>query len=286
MSSAPHEIYLAHADLIERALASVCRRHSLFGADAEDFSSTARLHLIEDDYAVLRRFEGRSSLPSYLIVVITRQFQDWRNARWGKWRPSAEAKRLGDVAVRLETLTVRDGLSLDEAHELLRTHHRISESRDALESLAARFPRRYKRSFVDSEAMETMAAATGTGEDALAAQEAAAVARRASERVAGAMRRLPAQDRLILRMRFQDNCQIADIARTLGLEAKPLYRQIEKLLMTLRRMLEEEGLTQADVANAWSQQGFDGLDNRETGGDVRPFIRSSRTPALTGGHRE
>ena len=62
MTSASHEIYLANADLIERALASVCRRHGVHGADAEDFSSTARLHLIEDDYAVIRRFQERSSL--------------------------------------------------------------------------------------------------------------------------------------------------------------------------------------------------------------------------------
>src|SRR5688572_10075713 len=209
MSSASHEIYLANADLIERTLAWTCRRHSLFGADAEDFSSTARLHLIEDDYAVLRRFQERSSLTSYLIVVITRQFQDWRNARWGKWRPSAEAKRLGDVAVRLETLTGRDGFTLDEAHELLRTHHGITESREALESLAGRFPRRYKKSFVDGEVMDAMAASTGSAEDELETKEAAAAARRASDCLLSAMRHLAPQDRLILRMRFQDNCQVA-----------------------------------------------------------------------------
>jgi RNA polymerase sigma factor for flagellar operon FliA len=283
---ASHEIYLAHADLIERTLSTVCRRHSLYGADAEDFSSTARLHLIEDDYAVLRRFQERSSLTSYLIVVITRQFQDWRNARWGKWRPSAEAKRLGDVAVRLETLTARDGLSLDEAHELMRTHHRITESRDALESMAARFPRRHKRSFVDGEVMETMAASTRSAEDGLEAQEAAAAARRASECLGSAMRQLAAQDRLILKMRFQDNCQVADIARALQLEAMPLYRHLDKLLVTLRRTLEGEGLTSADLTAAWSNHGFDSIEGGESWGEVRPFDRSGPAPALTGGHRE
>lgn len=286
MSAATHEVYLANADLIERALAAVCRRHHLFGADAEDFSSTARLHLINNDYAVLRQFQGRSSLPSFLVVVITRQFQDWRNARWGKWRPSAEAKRLGDLAVRLETLTARDGLTLDEAHELLRLHHHITESRAALEALAARFPRRSKRSFVDTDAAEAMAAPDGTAEDEALAKEAAAAAQRAADALAAVMRAIPAQDRLILKMRFEDNCQIVDIARALRLEAKPLYRHIDKLLSTLRRALEESGLNAGDMASAWSQRGFDAIGGGETWGEVRPFDRSGQAPALTGGPRD
>jgi RNA polymerase sigma factor for flagellar operon FliA len=286
MSSASHEIYLTHKDLIERALASVCRRQGLYGPDAEDFSSTARLHLIEDDYAVLRQFQGRSSLPTYLVVVITRQFQDWRNARWGKWRPSAEAKRLGETAVRLETLTVRNGLTLDEAYELLRTHHQIPETREGIEAMAARLPTRHKRSFVNDEVIETMPAGTGTAEDVVMAQEAATAAKRASDALASAMRQLPAQDRLIVRMRFRDNCAIVDIARALRVDPKPLYRRIEKILMTLRQALEAGGLTAADLANAWSQHGFEGLDDGESWGEVRPFSRSGQSPALTGGHRD
>src|SRR4029079_5287918 len=133
-------IYLAHRELIDRAIWSVCRRHGLSGADADDFAGGVRLHLIEDDYAVLRRFEQRSSLQTYLLAVITHCFQDFRNARWGKWRPSAEARRLGPLAVRLETMTVRDGLTLDEAYETLRTHFNLTESRQAIEVMAARFP--------------------------------------------------------------------------------------------------------------------------------------------------
>ena len=41
--------------------------------------------------------------------------QDWRNARWGKWRPSAEARRQGALATHLERLMRRDGLTFEEA---------------------------------------------------------------------------------------------------------------------------------------------------------------------------
>lgn len=286
MAAASQDIYLANADLIERALAAVCRRYGLYGPDAEDFSSIARLHLIEDDYAVLRRFEGRSSLPTYLVVVITRQFQDWRNARWGKWRPSAEAKRLGETAVRLETLTVRDGLSLNEAHQVLSTNHQISETLDELEAIAARFPVRHKRSFVAEEAIDAMPAVSRSAEDDVMAHEAAAAARRASDALSAALRELPPQDRLIVKMRFRDNCAIADIARALRIDAKPLYRHLERTLMGLRQTLHASGLKTADLTLAWSMQGFDALDGAESWGEVRPFSRRDRGEALTGGLRD
>lgn len=288
MASPPHDLYVANTDAIERTIASVCRRHQLFGADAEDFAGIVRLHLIEDNYAVLRRFEGRSSLTSFLIVVITRQFQDWRNARWGKWRPSAEAKRLGETAVRLETLTVRDGLSLDEAHEVLRTHYQVFESRASLEAMATRFPVRHKRMFVDDSAVEMMAAPAADAEMLALTTEGATAARHASTALTDALRALPPQDHLILRMRFKDNCQIADIAKALHLEAKPLYRRIEKLLATLRATLEQAGLTADVVATALDGHGFDHahMTLTENRPQVRPFEQTAHSPALTGGHRE
>jgi RNA polymerase sigma factor (sigma-70 family) len=285
MVAAAEEIYLSNADLIERALAMVCRRHGLYGADAEDFASTARLHLIENDYAVLRQFQGRSSLPSYLVVVITRQFQDWRNARWGKWRPSAEAKRLGETAVRLETLTVRDGLTIDEAYEVLRTHHKISVTRAELESMAARFPVRHKKSFVDEEAMSALPSSDRGGEESAMSKEAERTARRAAIALTASLRQLPPQDRLILKMRFEDSCPVARIADALQLEQKPLYRRIDRLLFGLRRTLESEGVKADELVEAWAQRGFDMLDQEKLG-EVRPFSRSGPSPALTGGHHD
>ncbi|MGE3344747.1 MAG: sigma-70 family RNA polymerase sigma factor [Vicinamibacterales bacterium] len=278
MASSPSEIYVAHHDLIERSIASVCRRQCLRDADAEDFAGIVRLHLIDNDYAVLRRFEGRSSLSSYLAVVITRQFQDWRNARWGKWRSSAEARRLGDVAVRLETLTVRDGLSMDEAHEVLRTHHDARETRAELEALFARFPVRHKRRLVDDDAMETMAATIGAADAHVVATEARDAASRAAAALTAAITGLPPQDRLILKMRFESGYAVADIAKALHLEAKPLYRRIERMLLTLRGTLEHAGLTRESVATVLNDYGFDALESASTTADIRLF------PGARAGH--
>src|SRR5204863_42105 len=102
-------LFLANLPVIDAAVAYVSRRHRLTASEADDFSSAVRLHFIERKYEPLRRFEGRSSLRTYLTVVVSHLFLDYRNRQWGKWRPSAEATRVGPVAILFERLVVRDG---------------------------------------------------------------------------------------------------------------------------------------------------------------------------------
>src|SRR5262249_55699200 len=120
------ERFLACLPVIDDITAQVCRRHRLTSADANDFRSDVRAHFIDRDYEVLRRFEGRSSLATYVTVVVQRLFFDFRNRQWGRWRPSAEAKRLGPTAILLERLVVRDGWTLEQAAETLRVNHGVT----------------------------------------------------------------------------------------------------------------------------------------------------------------
>ena len=128
-------LFLAQLPVIETVIAHVSRRHHLASTEAKEFGSEVMLHFLERDYEVLRRFQGRSSLGTYLTVVIHRLFLDYRIRLSGKWRPSAEAKRLGAVAIALERLIVRDGWSFEQAVEVLRTNHGVDESRDELDAL-------------------------------------------------------------------------------------------------------------------------------------------------------
>src|SRR4029077_12843055 len=116
-------LFLANLPVIDAVVKQVCRRHHLSSAEADDFASEVRLHIIERNYETLRKFEGRSSMRTYLIVVVQRLFLDYRNRIWGKWRPSAEARRLGPVAMLLERLVARDGWSCEQGIETLRNHH-------------------------------------------------------------------------------------------------------------------------------------------------------------------
>ena len=73
----------------------------------------------------------------------------------------------------------------------------------------------------------------------------------AADRVSDVLKRLMAQcetqDRLILTMRFDDGRTVAEIAPTLGLDQRALYRRIERLLRDLRKGLEAEGIDSTSV---------------------------------------
>ena len=95
------QFYNQHLSIIGQIASSVCRRNGLNEHDAEDFTSDIRLKLCDDDYAVIRKFQGKSNFTTYLTVVINKAFVDHRRRVWGKWTPSSQAKRFGDTVVAL-----------------------------------------------------------------------------------------------------------------------------------------------------------------------------------------
>lgn len=88
-------LFLAQLPAVDRVIAFVCRRHRLSPDEGAESAAVVRLKLVEGDYAVLRAFRGQSSIQTYLSVVIQRMVLDHRASAWGKWRPSAEARRGG-----------------------------------------------------------------------------------------------------------------------------------------------------------------------------------------------
>ena len=240
-------LFLSQLAVIERVISFVSSRRHLPGVEADDFASHVKLKLIEDDYAILRKFQGRSSLRTYLTVVIQRLFLDYRISAWGKWRPSAEATRGGEIAMLLERLTHRDGYTFEEACELLETNHQVTVPRAELEVMAGRLPARARRRFESDDALEQMASAERPLDEVVADQERAQTAARVDTALQAAMAGLDVQDRLILTMKFHDGRTVVEIARTLRLDQKALYRRLDRLMKDLRTALEAHGIESAAV---------------------------------------
>jgi RNA polymerase sigma factor (sigma-70 family) len=248
-------LFLAHLGLVERVVASTCSRHGIRGDDAADCASWIKLRLVEDDYAILRKFRGESSLGTYLTVVIATLVRDYRVRRWGRWRPSAVAKRRGPLAARLERL-VGQGYSLNEATEGLRSSADAALTEPQVAAIFRELPARKPTRPVDVGPDPLDAAAAATRADDRVDTQTAAAERETIERaVIRALEQLSPQDRLILRLRYWADSSVADIARALGLPQKPLYRQIERALATLRAQLET-----AHVSRERVRELLDGLD--------------------------
>jgi RNA polymerase sigma factor (sigma-70 family) len=192
---------------------------------------------------VIRRFRGESSLGTYLTVVVASQVRDFRAARWGRWRPSAEARRLGPPAPRLERLVMRQGLSLSEAAEVLRSSNETSMSDRELADLLRRVPARgpMRPVQVSADALEQQWA---PGDDDLEVEEERA---RVLEGLRDALEGLEVEDRLLLRMHFWEGLTIQAAARALNRDPKPLYKRMDRLRVQLRTRLQAAGIERGDA---------------------------------------
>lgn len=227
----------------------MCRCAGVFGADAEDFASAAKLALIENDYAILRPFAGRSSLATFLTVVIRRMLLDERTKRIGRWRASREAERLGAAGIALERVLYCERRSIDEALPILRAID-PSVTRERAVQMAARLPRRAVRA--RSAALESnewhLASASRTDDRAIAADHA-----RLAEHVGAVVRKtiqaMPLEDREIVRFHFGEALTFADISGLLRLPQRPLYRRRDALLARFRAAFAAAGIEASDVAD-------------------------------------
>jgi RNA polymerase sigma factor (sigma-70 family) len=243
MLPTPSDIFLEHLSLVERIITTVCRGRGMNAAETEEFSGFVKLRLIENDYAIIRAFRERSSFGTYLTTVVSRLLNDHRNHEWGKWHDSAQAKRLGKLAIDLERLIVRDSRSLDEAFGILGPEY-PEITRATLEEIAARFPKRHRRKMVRLDEQPDSAIITKP-DDAIASTE---VAECVSRVVNVFVRGLSKEDQLLFQLRFGSEIPVPQIANTLHQDAQSLYRRLRTHMSALRTALEYEGVSARDVA--------------------------------------
>ncbi len=239
----PQELLRENLPLVNRIAARLCLRAGVVGADAEDFASHAKLALMENDYEVLRGFEGRSSLATFLTVILQRMLADELMRTIGRWRPSAEARRLGQAAVMIERLVLRDRRPIEDVLPIVRGID-PAMTREGIESILARLPDRSPRPrSVEIESVPSMRlVARDSADDRTLAADARRIAGRAAAVVRDTMRGWKSEDRLLIRLRFGSGLSVADVARILRLPQRPLYRRQEALLDELRKALQGSGV--------------------------------------------
>jgi len=238
----PSEFLLENLPLIQQIVDAVCRRRGMYREETEEFAAEVRLRLVRDDYAVIRRFAGRSSFKTYMTSVVTRLLLDYRNHLWGKWHASAEAMRLGEMAVDIEQLLHRDDHSADEAFVLLAPKYPELTLAE-IERIAARLPPRMRRKRVEIEEAHFIAE-NGPADSA----ERSETATRVSRIVNAYIDTLPNDEQLILKLRFDSDMTVAQIARALHADQQKLYRCLYKHFQELHHALTRADVSAEEVA--------------------------------------
>jgi RNA polymerase sigma factor (sigma-70 family) len=249
----PHEqLFLDHLPLIKKVVTQTCSRCNLQKEEREEFLSEVQDKIMADDYAVLRKFEGKSSLKSYLAIVIKNQMRDFQDHLWGKWRHSEMAKRLGPVAMHLEKL-LRDGYTFNETVAILQTNHKVEMSWQELNEIAAKLPPRTPRHWEAEEVLESLPSTGDQPDSGIIEQEKKARRARVLEALQKSLKTLPAEDQVILRMLLWNHLSVVEISKVLKLDDKPLYKRIQKIKEHLRREMERQGVRKEDIEDLFDE---------------------------------
>ena len=244
----PESVYLEHLETIERIAVFVARRGHLNADETAEFVQIARVRLFENDYAIIRKFAAKASFSTYLSIVIHRLFHQVRVEQWGKWRPSAEAKRLGELAITLERLVTRDNFTFAEAAKILTVRTSPTCTVEDLEGLYIRLPLRNPRPvLVSGDGLPDAVAVEGDADERIKARDRAATARAAAHVAETVLQNMDPEDRLILKMRFWNSRKVPDIAAMLQIDQRTVYLRLEKLFAQLRASLELAGVGRAEI---------------------------------------
>ena len=239
IACSPRELLAANHQLVRALVRAAARRSRLSDADSDDFEGVVWVRLVDRDFHVLRCFRRDCSLRTYLTIVVRRSLLDYRNARWGKWRPSAAAVRKGPDAVRLERQVLRDGWPVSVAAQ------RQAPWDDAPVS---RRPRRLRIEVPLQDVADVAGSANESPDAGIRARERNAATQAVRQALSAALSTLSPSERHLLWLRHGRGLTVASISRQLALDGKRLYRLLERIHARLRESLEKLSVSHDSVA--------------------------------------
>jgi len=237
--------------------------------DAEAAYNHAFEAMCENDWARLRDgYRGSGTAEGFMAITFLNLLEEYAVRKYGRPRPPAWLQRLGGVWKRVYELLCLRRLEPQVVVDLLcSAQARDSDVRAAIREVRARIPRcgehrgeqaddgtieqEHSASTPASELeqgelehlLEVLAGVFGHEQAAERAFDGAA-ANRARMRIAALERNLEltGQERLLLRLVYEENCSIPEAARNLNLNERTARRAHARLMDRLRAALAEQGL--------------------------------------------
>jgi RNA polymerase sigma factor for flagellar operon FliA len=200
-------VLLDNLRLLDRLTRVHGRRCGWPTAEAEAFGAWVRARLVDGDFALLRKSGVERALETYFTVMIAMLSREYERLEWSEWHAARGPDRSGPPT--------RD-----------HPRHRPWAALLAPSPWAADPPVPPERGHVNTGAPQR-----GVIDAAL---------QRAIED-------LSPEDQVLLRLRSFDGCTVADVALSLGVPERPLYRRLERLLRDVRTRLEAGGISREVV---------------------------------------
>mgnify|MGYP006300058433 CR=1 FL=1 len=250
----PSRVLEQHVELIRTIVRKVCSRSGLREVDVEDVTSYAFERFVENDYKVIREFEGEALSQSYLVLVTRNICNDYFRQRSGRWRPSTKAQELGDLAIRVEELLYKDRCSFEEMFESIDVEWSnrglTPPSRYDLEEVALQLKPKSRPITHTSEEdyLGRAAAVTPDYSDVFRSNELHPQKQRLDQFVQQLKRKLDDDARLVFQFYFNDNHRISSIARTLAKSRYQVKQILDTNLERFRQAIYDEGFDPSDIS--------------------------------------
>ena len=240
-----------HLSVIDKAIMAACRRHDVLEDQAEEFASHTKLKLIENDYQLIRSFQGKSSFQTYLFTVINRIFIDWLRMIKGRWRPSEYAKRLGSMGIKLEELMARKKLSYQEACYAIKINHGVSLDSSEYRKLADKISKQLLSNPKQVDIpLEEIKVSKSSLKDPVIDKNSQAIREKIASIIKDVRESLDANDKLILKMHFHDNLGISAISRILKLKRHGVDARLKFILVGFKEKIIANGININDARDA------------------------------------
>jgi RNA polymerase sigma factor (sigma-70 family) len=226
---------------IQVAVSRTARRFLLSPMEAEDLLSDVWVRLLSDR-RVIERFRRMATLETYFSVIARNLVLDARNKTLGKWRPTAAAKRRGEIAIQLERMVLRDNMRPEVAVECLRSTQEVVTRRELSAIAQSIAHKSRRRTHVGVDHIARRPSPEPSPYDRVILLEAKRCTARVNSALADALGRLSQSERHLLRLRYADHHSVARIAEILSIPQKGLYRRFDSLLRRMRCSLQNAGV--------------------------------------------
>ncbi|MDR3090141.1 MAG: hypothetical protein LBU39_10030 [Desulfobulbaceae bacterium] len=250
----------AHWDFINK----MAKKRFWHNVVAEEAALAVMDALAKDDWAVLKKYRGEASFAGFFRAVAVSELENFARKKFGRGRPPLWVTKLGGIWEKLHTALCRERFPLPDALEMLCVSLPAAEGdRKALEAAARQLLARIPDcgAFLEEtpleEAPELVAPSSPDREserrerdEALTTvfelllgggREAVSHARNAFQAISIS---LSSEERLFLKMCYQDGLSVAGAGRMLGMGRFQAAARMRRLLERLRREFERVGLYQ------------------------------------------
>lgn len=230
---------------------------------AEEGAMYVLEHLQADDCRRLHSFTGRSKFSTYLRAVVLRLLEDFSRRRFGRIRPPSWIADLGGIWLVMFELLCLQRLNVGDAVQTALGMKRAGREQD-IEKTAWTILERIvdcgrhqglEVDFDENEPLREQEERDGNPEKQLLEDErkmfyellfgsARVQIDNSLARKIGASVRLSDEDRLLLKLCFQEELPVTRAGELLGLGANQVHGRLRRLLARIRSGLEQAGISE------------------------------------------